>query len=92
METVGEDFGLSSTTYRLDLELSDGSSRQAVIKLAPATPSQREHSFYEHCAAETPLRVPGFNSSPIGVSPMADEPIDLAAAREQTLEVTMGDG
>lgn len=62
MEALGEDFALSSTIFRLDLGLSDGSSRRAVIKFAPATPTQREMGFYEHCAAETPLRVPGFIS------------------------------
>lgn len=60
MEQIGEDFGLSGSTFKLDLRLIDGPPRQAAIKFASSGPTAREIIFFEHCAADTPLRLPEF--------------------------------
>lgn len=57
VEEIGGDFGLSGTTYRLDLQTSCG-HRRLVAKLAGARQTERELTFYEKCAPRTPVPLP----------------------------------
>jgi len=57
---IGFEYGLSGSTHRIDLELLGGASKSVVVKLAPATPTRREITFFEACAHRTPLPLPGF--------------------------------
>ncbi|HUP17653.1 MAG TPA: hypothetical protein VM848_16595 [Acidimicrobiia bacterium] len=60
IEQIGEDFGLSGSTFKVDLRLIDAPPRQTAIKFASSGPTAREITFFEHCAAGTPLRLPEF--------------------------------
>lgn len=60
IEQIGEGFGLSGSTFKTDLRLVDAPPRQAAIKFASSGPTAREITFFEHCAADTPLRLPEF--------------------------------
>lgn len=60
MEQIGENFGLSGSTFKVDLRLSDAPPRQAALKFASSGPTAREITFFERCAADTPLRLPEF--------------------------------
>lgn len=60
MEQIGEDFGLSGSTFKVDLRSIDAPLRQVAIKFASSDPTAREITFFEHCAADTPLRLPDF--------------------------------
>lgn len=57
---IGGEFGLSGTTFRLDVRLLDSNVRRLAVKFAAAGPTAREIRFFEDCAARTPLRLPEF--------------------------------
>ena len=60
IEQIGEDFGLSGSTFKVDLRLIEAPQQQAAIKFALSGPTAREITFFEHCAPDTPLRLPRF--------------------------------
>jgi hypothetical protein len=60
IEQIGVDFGLSGSTFKVDLRPIDAPLRQVAIKFASSDPTAREITFFECCAADTPLRLPDF--------------------------------
>ncbi|HEX9856127.1 MAG TPA: aminoglycoside phosphotransferase family protein [Acidimicrobiia bacterium] len=60
IEQIGEEFGLSGSTFKVDLCPIDAPRRQVAIKFASYDPTAREIMFFERCAADTPLRLPDF--------------------------------
>jgi hypothetical protein len=60
IDQIGEDYSLSGSAFKVDLRPVDAPLRQAAITFASSGPTAREITFFEHCAAGTPLRLPGF--------------------------------
>ena len=85
-EPIGEGFGLSGTTHRIDLVMADGTSATVVVKFAPASQTAREIAFFDHCAVLTPIRTPGFIAG--GVDQRTDHGVLLL---EYVTEARQGD-